>query len=82
MNQYKDKSKVAALLRGPIKERSGVKVVNDMVEITMENQRAVVPAMETITKLIARIGALEQRLAILENRINRVGRGVSNEHRH
>lgn len=74
MSQYTDRSKLPVLLRGPNKERAGVRVANGMAEIVMENGRAVVPLMETVNKLNAKLTAMEQRLSNLENRLNRHNR--------
>lgn len=74
MNQYTNNSKVASLLKPPVKEASSAKIINGMVEVIVNGERVVVPSMDSYAKLTAKVSALENRLSNLENKINRLKR--------
>jgi hypothetical protein len=74
MNQYKEVKRVPALLKTRESSSSRVSIVNDMVELTLDGQRVVVPTAEAFDRLLKKVAQLETRLYTADNRINRIGR--------
>lgn len=73
MNQYTDR-KVPMLLKNPKMESSNFKILNGMVEFTMDGERVVVPTAEAFQRLMKKVAVLEQRLASTDNKASRAAR--------
>jgi hypothetical protein len=70
MNQYTEKRQVAALLKTTSEiESSTFKVINGMVEFTMDGQRVYVPTAEAFSMLLKKVSVLEQRLMSVDNKV-------------
>ena len=74
MNQYKEVKRVPALLKTRESIGSRVSIVNDMVELTLDGQKVVVPTAEAFDRLLRKVAQLETRLYTADNKINRIGR--------
>lgn len=74
MNQYKEVKRVPALLTARESTASRVSIVNNMVELTLDGQRVVVPTAEAFDRLLKKVAQLETRLYTADNRINRIER--------
>lgn len=73
MNQYSER-KVPMLLKNPKMESSNFKILNGMVEFTMDGERVVVPTAEAFQRLMKKVAVLEQRLASTDNKASRAAR--------
>lgn len=73
MNQYSER-KVPMLLKNPKMESANFKVLNGMVEFTMDGERVVVPTAEAFQRLMKKVAVLEQRLASTDNKASRAAR--------
>jgi hypothetical protein len=69
MNQYTEKKQVAALLKTNSVTESSFKVVNGMVEFTMDGERVYVPTAEAFSMLLKKVSVLEQRLFSIDNKV-------------
>jgi hypothetical protein len=73
MNQYSER-KIPYLLKSPKTESSNFKVLNGMVEFSIDGERVVVPTAEAFQRLIKKVAVLEQRLASTDNKAARAVR--------
>lgn len=73
MNQYSE-HKIPALLKNPKMESANFKILNGMVEFTMDGERVVVPTAEAFQRLVKKVAVLEQRLASTDNKASRAVR--------
>jgi hypothetical protein len=73
MNQYKQRA-LPALLKTKESLGDRVNIINNMVELTIDGQRVVVPTAEAFDRLLKKVALLETRLYTADNRINRLGR--------
>ena len=73
MNQYSER-KIPALLKNSKMESGNFKVLNGMVEFTMDGERVVVPTAEAFQRLMKKVAVLEQRLASTDNKASRAAR--------
>lgn len=69
MNQYTEKKQVASLLKSTSVTESAFKVINGMVEFTMDGERVYVPTAEAFTMLLKKVSVLEQRLIAVDNKV-------------
>jgi hypothetical protein len=69
MNQYTEKKQVAALLKTNTVTESSFKVINGMVEFTMDGERVYVPTAEAFSMLLKKVSVLEQRLFSIDNKV-------------
>jgi hypothetical protein len=74
MNQYQERKKIPALLKSTQTESANFKLINGMVEFTIDGERVVVPTAEAFQRLIKKVAVLEQRIASTDNKANRVAR--------
>jgi hypothetical protein len=75
MNQYTDR-KIPSLLKSSKMESSNFKILNGMVEFTMDGERVVVPTAEAFQRLMKKVAVLEQRLASTDNKASRAARST------
>ncbi len=73
MNQYSER-KIPSLLKSPKMESGNFKILNGMVEFTMDGERVVVPTAEAFQRLMKKVAVLEQRLASTDNKASRAVR--------
>ncbi len=55
-------------------ESGNFKILNGMVEFTMDGERVVVPTAEAFQRLMKKVAVLEQRLASIDNKASRAVR--------
>jgi hypothetical protein len=75
MNQYTER-KVPMLLKNTKTESGNFKILNGMVEFTMDGERVVVPTAEAFQRLVKKVAVLEQRLASTDNKASRAARST------
>lgn len=69
MNQYTEKKQIASLLKTTSESESSFKLINGMVEFTIDDQRVYVPTAEAFTMLLKKVSVLEQRLIAVDNKV-------------
>lgn len=73
MNQYKQRT-LPALLKTRESLGDRVNIINNMVELTIDGQRVVVPTAEAFDRLLKKVAQLETKLYTSDNRMNRLAR--------
>lgn len=73
MNQYSER-KLPALLQSPKNESAQFKMINGMVEFTMDGEQVIVPTAEAFQRLLKKVAVLEQRLYNTDNKATRAAR--------
>jgi hypothetical protein len=79
MNQYMAKRKVPVLLQNQTRNKSGINLVNGMVEMTIDGEKVIVPSAESFQRLLKKVSVLEQRLMSVDNKASRVARTKAND---
>jgi hypothetical protein len=78
MKQYSEKQTASLLKPKPVKE-SKVRIINNMVELSVNGERVMVPTAEAYQDLMKKVLHLEQRLAITDNKASRATRTNKND---
>lgn len=73
MNQYSER-KIPALLKSKKTESAQFKMMNGLVEFTMDGEQVIVPTAEAFQRLLKKVAVLEQRLYNTDNKATRATR--------
>jgi hypothetical protein len=69
MNQYTEKKQIPALLKTAGDSSPAFRIINGMVEFTLDGEKVYVPTAEAFTMLLKKVTVLEQRLISLDNKM-------------
>ncbi len=73
MNQYVER-KIPALLKSTKTESAQFKMINGMVQFTIDGEQVIVPTAEAFQRLLKKVAVLEQRLYNTDNKATRATR--------
>lgn len=79
MNQYSQNRKIPRLLQNTNANKTRFQLVNGMAEFDIDGERVAMPTVEAFQRLLKKVAILEQRLAVVDNRSNRVARAKNND---
>lgn len=74
MNQYSEKRRVPRLLESQKSTKASFQMLNGMAEFTIDGERVSMPTAEAFHRLLKKVAALEQRLAVTDNKAAQAGR--------
>lgn len=69
MNQYTEKKQIPALLKTTGSDTPAFRIINGMVEFTLDGEKVYVPTAEAFTMLLKKVTVLEQRIVSLDNKM-------------
>lgn len=78
MNQYTERKVPALLKSSKDTQATSFKMINGMVEFTIGSDTVILPTAEAFQRLLKKVAVLEQRLAAVDNKANRVARNTQN----
>jgi hypothetical protein len=74
MSQYTVKKQIPVLLQNKLQPKATVNIINNMVEMTIDGERVVVPTADAFQRLMKKVAVLEQRLLSTDNKATRASR--------
>jgi hypothetical protein len=79
MNQYSQNRKIPRLLQNTKTNKAKFQLVNGMAEFDIDGERVTMPTVEAFQRLLKKVAVLEQRLASVDNRTNRISKVRNND---
>lgn len=76
MKQYQYRQRELPALLKSSDKKNDFKIINGMVEMTIEGEHVVLPTAEAFQRLFRQVAILEQRLASTDNKLRSI-RGAS-----